>query len=114
MTKNPRSVNISNMNLAIIESGGKQYLVSANLKIQVEKLPGKAGDILKLDKVLMFASDKGLDIGKPYLSGAAIEAKILKQARSKKILVFKYKSKSRYRRKQGHRQDYTELEIAKV
>jgi|SRR5579872_125578 len=102
------------MNLAIIESGGKQYLVSANAKIQVEKLTGKAGDTVKLDKVLMLSTEKGLELGKPHIGGAVIEAKILKQARSKKILVFKYKSKSRYRRKQGHRQDYTELEIVKV
>jgi len=102
------------MNLAIIESGGKQYLVSPNSTIQVEKIAGNAGDTVKLEKVLLVADDKSLNLGKPYLAGAAVEAKILKQARSKKILVFKYKSKSRYRRKQGHRQDYTELEITKI
>ena len=99
------------MNLAIIKSGGKQYIVTPNAKIQVEKLKGNVGDIIKLEHVLLTATDSTLAVGKPSVSGVAIEAKILKQARSKKILVFKYKSKSKYRRKQGHRQDYTELEI---
>lgn len=89
-------------------------MVSPNSTIQVEKIAGNAGDTVKLEKVLLVADDKSLNLGKPYLAGAAVEAKILKQARSKKILVFKYKSKSRYRRKQGHRQDYTELEITKI
>ena len=102
------------MNLAIIETGGKQYLVSANSKIQVEKLSGDEGSTIKLDKVLMLSTDKGVELGKPHISGAIIEAKVLRQARGKKILVFKYKSKSRYRRKQGHRQEFTELEILKV
>jgi large subunit ribosomal protein L21 len=102
------------MNLAIIKSGGKQYLVSQNTTIQVEKLPGAVGDILKFDTVLFSADGEKLKIGAPAIEGAVIEAKILKQGRSKKILVFKYKSKSKYRRKQGHRQSYTEVEITKI
>ncbi len=102
------------MNLAIIESGGKQYIVSPKAKIQVEKLEGNEGDTLKLDKVLFTAEGDKISMGKPFIGGAIVEAKILKQARSKKILVFKYKSKSKYRRKQGHRQHYTELEITKI
>lgn len=102
------------MNLAIIETGGKQYLVSPKTKIQVEKLPGAEGDKVSLDKVLFTTEGSKVNIGKPFISGAVVEAKILKQARSKKVLVFKYKAKSKYRRKQGHRQHYTELEIVKI
>jgi large subunit ribosomal protein L21 len=100
--------------IAIIESGSKQYLVKPNDKIQVEKLEGNVGDTIKLTNVLMTADGDKVNVGSPLVSGAAIEAKILKQARSKKVLVFKYKAKSKYRRKQGHRQNYTELEITKI
>lgn len=104
----------NNMNLAIIETGGKQYLVSPSTKIQVEKLEGNVGDVVELDKVLFKASESNMDIGKPFLKNVSVQAKITKQSRSKKILVFKYKAKSKYRRKQGHRQFYTELEITKI
>ena len=96
--------------LAIIESGGKQYLVSKGDKIQVEKLPGEAGAKITFNKVL-FSNGQ---IGKPYLSGQAVEGKILKQGRGKKIHVLKYKAKSKYRRKIGARQHFTEVEITKV
>lgn len=102
------------MNLAIIETGGKQYLVKAKSKIQIEKISGNAGDAVKLDKVLFTSEGASVKVGKPYVEGAAVEAKILKQGRGKKIVVFKYKAKSKYRRKQGHRQSYTELEITKI
>jgi large subunit ribosomal protein L21 len=102
------------MNLAIVETGGKQYIVNSGSKIQVEKLEGNVGDIIKLGNVLLSAKDTDLQIGKPSIKDAVIEAKILKQSRSKKILVFKYKAKSKYRRKQGHRQYYTELEVLTV
>lgn len=100
--------------IAIIETGGKQYLVKSGDKIQVEKLAGESGKAVKFDKVLFQGDEKSFEVGKPYISGASVAGKILKQARSKKILVFKYKSKSKYRRKQGHRQDYTEVEITKA
>ncbi|MBU6447370.1 50S ribosomal protein L21 [Patescibacteria group bacterium] len=102
------------MNLAIIETGGKQYIVKPKSKIQIEKIGGSAGDAIKLDKVLFTAEGASVKVGKPYVEGAAVEAKILKQGRGKKIVVFKYKAKSKYRRKQGHRQNYTELEITKI
>ncbi len=102
------------MAIAIIETGGKQYLVSKGDKIQVEKLAGEAGAALKFDKVLFFADDKGQQVGKPFISGAAVEAKVLQQGRGRKITVVKYKAKSKYRRKQGHRQHFTEVEIIKV
>ena len=102
------------MNVAIIESGSKQYLVSPKTKVQIEKVAGEVGETIKIDKVLLKTDGKNLEVGKPYISGAMVEATVLKQARSKKILVFKYKSKSKYRRKQGHRQNYTEIEITKI
>ena len=100
--------------ISVIETGGKQYLVQAGSKIQVEKLPGNAGDVLKFDKVLFVSKGSDAEVGKPYVSGAVVEGKVLKQARSKKIHILKYKAKSKYRRKQGHRQDYTEIEITKA
>jgi len=99
---------------AIIETGGKQYMVSKGEKIRVEKLSGKEGDIIKFDTVLFTEDGKTFDIGKPYLTGKTVEAKILKQGRGKKIRVFKYKAKSRYRKRQGHRQHYTEIEMTKI
>lgn len=102
------------MNFAIVESGGKQYLVGPKARIQVEKIEGSVGDSIKLQKILFASDGQNFSLGKPYLENSSVEAKIVKQARSKKIIVFKYKSKSRYRRKLGHRQYYTELEITKV
>lgn len=102
------------MSFAVIATGGKQYLVAKGEKIQVEKLEGKAGDKITFDQVLATISDKDYTLGKPTVEGAAVEGKIIKQGRSKKIDVLKYKAKSKYRRKIGHRQAYTEVEITKV
>ena len=96
--------------LAIIETGGKQYLVSKGEKIQVEKLSGETGSTITFDKVLFLDGT----VGKPYISGATVSGKVLKQGRSKKVHVLKYKAKSKYRRKIGARQDFTEIEITKV
>ena len=100
--------------LAIIETGGKQYLVKKGDKIQMEKLAGEAGSALNFDKVLFTSDGKEFQLGKPYIAGAKVEGKIVKQGRGKKIHVLKYKAKSKYRRKQGHRQSYTEVEITKI
>jgi large subunit ribosomal protein L21 len=102
------------MSLAVIATGGKQYLVAKGEKIQIEKLEGKAGDKITFDQVLATISDKDYVLGKPAIEGAAVEAKIIKQGRGKKIEVLKYKAKSKYRRKIGHRQAYTEVEITKI
>ena len=96
--------------IAIFESGGKQYLVSKGDKVQVEKLAGEAGSTITFDKVLFVDGN----VGKPYVSGATVSATVLKQARGKKIHVLKYKPKSKYRRKIGARQAFTELEITKI
>ena len=103
------------MPFAIIETGGKQYMVSANSKILIEKLLGDAGAEVVFDKVLLHSTDdRQAQIGKPYLAGAKVVGKVLKQARARKIKIFKYKSKIRYRRRRGHRQEYTEVEIVKL
>src|SRR5258708_34682095 len=98
------------MKLAIIQTGGKQYLVKANDKIQIEKIAGNVGETIKLSDVLLISEGSNISVGKPTLT-TPIEVKILKQARSNKVIVFKYKAKSKYRRKLGHRQDYTEVQI---
>lgn len=102
------------MSFAVIATGGKQYLVSKGLKVQIEKLEGKAGDTVTFDQVLATISDKDYVLGKPTVAGAKVEASIIKQGRGKKIEVLKYKPKSKYRRKIGHRQAYTEVEITKI
>ena len=100
--------------LAIFESGGKQYLVSKGEKIQVEKLDADEGKTVTFDKVLLTSTGSDINVGRPYISGAAVHGKVLKQGRGKKIHVLKYKSKSKYRRKIGARQHFTEVEITKV
>jgi|SRR6185503_11979205 len=102
------------MTIAIIETGGKQYLVSKGDTIQIEKIDGEAGGNIKFDKVLFTSDGKAHNVGKPFIASAVVEAKIKKQGRAKKIHVLKYKAKSKYRRKIGHRQAYTEVEITKV
>lgn len=99
------------MNFAIIETGGKQYIVSPKNRIKVEKLTGEDGGQIKFDKVLLMSSEKELKIGKPYITDAAVTGKILKQGRGEKLKWIKYRAKSRYRRHKGHRQDFTEVEI---
>ncbi|MBI4085018.1 MAG: 50S ribosomal protein L21 [Candidatus Liptonbacteria bacterium] len=97
---------------AIIETGGKQYRVSARQKIKVEKLDAKEGDSFSFDKVLLKADGENVSVGAPYLSGEKVSGKITKHARERKKIVFRYHSKTRYRKKKGHRQNYTEIEIA--
>ena len=99
------------MPFSVIETGGKQYLVAKGDKIQVEKLEGEVGDKITFDSVLAIVSDKDVEVGKPKLEGKTVEAKVLRQGRGAKIHVLKYKAKSKYRRKIGHRQAFTELEI---
>jgi len=83
--------------IAIIQTGGKQYLVKTGDKIQVEKLEGETGSTIKFEKVLLTADSKDFQIGKPFIAGAVVEGKVLKQARGAKIHVLKYRAKSKYR-----------------
>ncbi len=98
---------------AVIETGGKQQRVEQGTVIYVEKLDANDGDKVTFDNVLMLGGDK-VTIGNPYVSGANVEAKVVKHGKQKKIVVFKFKAKKKYRRKQGHRQPYTKLEITKI
>jgi len=102
------------MSLAVIKTGGKQYLVAKGDKIKVEKLPGEEGSAVKFD-TLLTTDEKGakIEVGKPLLK-SKVEAKILKQDRAKKVLVTKYKSKIRYKRRVGHRQPYSLVQIEKI
>ena len=99
---------------AIIETGGKQYNVARGQKIRIEKLGAKEGEEISFDKVLLLAEGDKADIGAPYVSGAKVEARVLRHERGEKKLIFKYHSKTRYRKKRGHRQHYTEVEIVRV
>lgn len=92
---------------AVIETGAKQYVVAPGTKIKIEKIAGNAGDSVSFDKVLV-AGDK---IGAPYVNGVAVKGTILRQARDKKKIIFKYHSKNRFDRKKGHRQHFTEVQI---
>ena len=96
--------------LAVIKTGGKQYLIKEGDKLKVEKLEGKEGDKLELENVLL-VGDK---MGTPLVDGAKVEAKILKQGRAKKVTVVKYKPKIRYKKTTGHRQLFTEIQIEKI
>jgi large subunit ribosomal protein L21 len=99
---------------AIIETGGKQYRAEQGHVIRVEKLPAEKGESVTFDKVLMLNDDTEVKIGNPYLEGCNVEGKVVSQGREKKILVFKFKRKKNYRRKQGHRQPYTEVLINSI
>jgi len=100
--------------LAVIKTGGKQYLVSPGDKIKIEKLDKKEGSEVVFSDVLLLEKNKKLDIGCPTLKDAKVTAKVLKQAKDKKVIIFKYKPKKRYQVKKGHRQPFTEVEILKI
>jgi large subunit ribosomal protein L21 len=100
---------------AVIHTGGKQYLISPGEKIKIEKLEIEAGKSVSFDKVLLLEDEKGnLSLGTPYISGVKVVGKILETKLGEKVRVFKYKPKTRYKIKQGHRQPYTEVEIEKI
>ncbi|MGD2271469.1 MAG: 50S ribosomal protein L21 [Desulfobacterales bacterium] len=99
---------------AVVESGGKQYKVQEGDILRVEKIPGDVGAPVTFDRVLMFSDGDTVDIGKPVLDKALVSGHIVQQAKSKKIVVFKYKRRKRYRRKQGHRQEFTAVQIDSI
>jgi large subunit ribosomal protein L21 len=98
---------------AVIEAGGKQLRVTEGAEIFVEKMNAAEGETVTFEQVLMIGGES-LSIGNPFVSGAKVEAKVVKHGKQKKIIVFKYKPKKNYRRKQGHRQPYTKLQIVKI
>ncbi len=100
--------------IAVIKTGGKQYKVSTGDKIKIEKIDKKEGDEFIFEEVLLFQDGNKIEIGKPFLKGYKVSAKVLKQDRDKKITILKFKPKTRYKVKQGHRQPFTEVEILKI
>lgn len=99
---------------AVVETGGKQYRVSIGDKLKVEKLDVEEGASLQLDKVLMLNDDGKVTVGAPHVEGTAVEATVLAQGRGEKIRIVKFKRRKKYRRLQGHRQSFTELEITAI
>ncbi|MCF8111599.1 MAG: 50S ribosomal protein L21 [Desulfobacteraceae bacterium] len=99
---------------AVVAAGGKQYKVSEGDVLRIEKIPGNVGETVTFDRVLMFTDGDTVSVGEPVLANAEVGGKILEQGRSKKVLVFKYKRRKRYRRKKGHRQSYTAVQIESI
>ena len=100
--------------LAVIKTGGKQYLVSPGQKIKIEKLDKKEGDEVVFDEVLLLEKNNKLEIGSPTIKEAKIIGKVIGQGKAKKVIIFKYKAKKRYHVKKGHRQQFTEVEILEI
>jgi large subunit ribosomal protein L21 len=99
---------------AIVETGGKQYRVQPGDTIAVEKLPDEAGASLELGRVLLVGGEGETRVGAPHVAGARVRAEVVEHGRDDKVVVFRYKAKSRYRRKTGHRQHLTRLRITDI
>lgn len=99
---------------AVIETGGKQYRVSPGETIRVEKINGEVGSQVEFDSVLMIGGGEKAIIGRPQIQGACVTGEIVSQGRGKKIIIFKHKRRKGYRKKQGHRQDFTALRISEI
>jgi len=99
---------------AIIETGGKQYKVTEGDTLFIEKLASEAGENVTFDKVLAVIDGDKITVGTPVVEGASVEGKIVKNGKGKKIRIFKYNAKKGYRKRQGHRQPYTKVEIGKI
>lgn len=98
---------------AVVDSGGKQLTVREGDLVRVERIAGSPGDQVKLDRVLLVGDSETL-VGTPTVEGASVQARVVRQARARKIIVMKYKAKAHYRRKTGHRQGFTELRIERI
>jgi large subunit ribosomal protein L21 len=99
---------------AVVKSGGKQYKVKEGDTLQVEKLPAKVGAEIAFDDVLMFSDGETVQVGTPNLDNVTVKGTVVEQGQAKKIIVFKYKRRKRYRRKQGHRQQYTAVKVDSI
>lgn len=104
------------MSLAVIKTGGKEYLVKEGDTLSIEKIGKKAGSSFNFDEVLLLVDEKKneIEIGTPHLKNVKVKAKVLEEGKNKKVLVIKYKPKTRYRRKRGHRQPYTKVQITEI
>jgi len=100
--------------LAVIKTGGKQYLVAPKNRIKIEKLEQKEGSEVAFSEVLLLEKNNHLEIGAPLVAGIKVFGKILKQGKGKKVIIGKYKAKKRYHVKKGHRQFFTQVEITKI
>ena len=99
---------------AVIETGGKQYQVNEGDTLFIEKLAVEADETVTFDKIVAVGAEDGIKIGTPYVDGAAVEAKVIKNGKAKKITVFTYKPKKGEKKKQGHRQPYTQVRIEAI
>lgn len=99
---------------AIIQSGGKQYKVKEGQKLKVEKLPSKENEMIYINEVLFLSNGEKTYVGNPFVDGAKVHARVISHGRQKKVIVFKYKRRKDYKKKRGHRQNYTELLIEKI
>jgi len=99
---------------AIVETGGKQYKVTQGQRFRVERLPAEPGETVNLDAVQMIVDEKGVQAGTPTVDGAAVRCKVMAHGRGKKIRIIKFKRRKKYRRRNGHRQDYTELLVEDI
>ncbi len=100
--------------IAVIKTGGKQYIVSPGRRIKIEKLAQEEGSDVEFSEVLLLQNDKGLEVGAPLVQGVKVRGKILEQGKGKKVVVFKFKAKKRERTKKGHRQPYSEIQITSI
>lgn len=100
--------------LAVIKTGGKQYLVKKGTKVKIEKIEGEIGAKVDFSEILFAGNEKEAKVGAPFIKGVKVEGKILKQDKSKKVWGIKHKAKKRYKVKFGHRQPFTEVEITKI
>ncbi len=103
------------MKFAIIETGGKQYRIEAGALLRVEKIDGATeGGMVTFDKVLLLSDDSKVEVGTPYIEGATVDCSFIESGKAKKVIVIKYKQKSRYFKKKGHRQPYTAVKVEKI
>jgi large subunit ribosomal protein L21 len=100
--------------LAVIKAGGKQYLVSPGQKLKIEKIEKEVGQEIVFNEVLLTVENEKAKIGAPLVSGAKVTAKVISQGKGKKVIILKFKPKTRYHKKMGHRQPYTEVEIKSI
>lgn len=102
------------MSYAVIRTGGKQYRVARGDKLRVEKLDAETGSTIELEEVLLASGESGIRIGTPLVEGARVTVRVVEQGKARKILVFKKKRRKKYRRRQGHRQPLTTLEVLEI